>query len=111
MNMKNIKQADKKILAAWLDERDQIWRKYLEPLNAIEAFYGGTCTMEVLVPDAEGNVLPLYKREDVRDTDAARSLTVNRAYYTGAIDAFRFIGLNIHVYNGRHYVDGQEARS
>lgn len=105
-----MKQSDKKLLAAWLDERDQVWRKYLKPLNAIEEFYCPTCTTEVLVPDSTGKLLPLYERKEERESDAGLSLLVNRAYYCGAVDALRGTGIYVNVCEGRHYVDGQKAR-
>lgn len=105
-----MKQADKKLLAQWLDERDQIWRRYLEPLDAVEEFYCPTCEREVLVHTPEGKLYPLRDNPELRDSNAGRSLIANRAYYFGAVDALRSIGLNVNVCEGRHYVDGQKAR-
>lgn len=98
-----MKQSDKKRLAQWLDERREIWRKYLEPLGAFEEWCADSNSREVYISVGDREAVPLHLHES-RDSDAGRALLVNRAYYCGALAALAGAGVHVNVCQDRHYI-------
>lgn len=90
-------------MAQWLDERRQIWKRYLKPLNAFEDWNGETNSREIFVSIGDQKAVPLHLHES-RDSDAGRSLLVNRAYYYGALAALAGAGVHVNLCEDKHII-------
>ena len=74
----------------WLKERKEIYEKYAKELKAEPHPMNPQLWM---VPEGDG--MKLLSESKVMNTDTARSLEVNHAYYLGAMDALYGFGVLI----------------
>ena len=75
-------------IRAWLRGRIEIYQKYANELKAVQSASNQSVWM---VPDDKG-----YKKltdSEAMNTDTARALIVNHAYYQGAVDALYGFGI------------------
>ena len=75
----------------WLEERKEIYAKYAKELNAVQ----GEPNHDIWFVPEEGNLKPIQESA-VMNTDSARWLMTNYAYYKGAVDALYGWGILKH---------------
>jgi hypothetical protein len=66
----------------WLKERKEIYEKYAKEINAVQ----GELNHDLWFVPEDGHLKPIHKSA-VMNTDSARGLIANYAYYQGAVDA------------------------
>ena len=78
----------RKEILAWLREREEIYKKYEVELGAFQSLSNPSLWM--VNEDGEQKLLTNSR---LMNTDSARALIVNHAYYCGAVDALKGFGL------------------
>ena len=78
----------RKEILAWLRERKEIYQKYAVLLGAFQSLSNPSLWM--VNEDGEQKLLTTSR---LMNTDSARALISNHAYYCGAVDALKGFGL------------------
>ena len=78
----------KKEILAWLLEREKIYKKYEVELGAFQIL--SNPSIWIVNEDGEHKLLTNSR---LMNTDSARALIANHAYYCGAVDALKGFGL------------------
>ena len=73
----------------WLKERKEIYEKYAKELNAVQG------ELNLWFVPEHGHLKPIHESA-VKNTDSARGLIANYAYYQGAVDALYGFGILKH---------------
>ena len=75
----------------WLEERKGIYEKYANELGAVQSYIN----QDLWIVNEDGNQ-KLLTDSKLMDTDSARALIANHAYYRGAVDALYGFGILKH---------------